>query len=168
MNHLNVIKFFQEVANRWNEENKCDFCWTFGAPLSLAGMNSSVQAQDSVCCNHLFVTDYEVSPGYSKHDLTQQINRKWCDHIFTLYVVQQANLGFNVYNEQIGHPIDESLWKTKLEPLLDCLGCGNEFDLCEMGYQFEIFKWNMKTIIYKEDANYTGWRILGIFRQYTQ
>lgn len=163
---MNVIQFFQQVSTEWNEEQKCNSCWTFGAPLSISGMSGSTQENDSVCCNHLFITEYEISNGYKKNDLTQQINTEWCDHIFTLFVVKKADLGINVYNEQTGHPIDESLWKTILEPLLNCLGCGKEFDLCEMGYEFEIFKWNMKATIYKEDQNYTGWRILGIFRQY--
>lgn len=165
---MNAILFFQQLAEKWNTEKKCNTCWTFGAPLSEKNMNSQESPEDMTCCNHLYITEYETSSGYTKDSNTQLVNRAWCDHIFTLYVVKHSELGINTYNEQAGHPIDESLWKTILEPLQNCLGNGNEFDLCEMGYEFEIFKWNMKVVRLHQDNNYTGWRILGIFRQYTQ
>lgn len=158
---MNIIKFFKELATKWNTESKCTSCWTYGSPFS-------APTQPSPACNHLFVTDYEVIPGYIKNDQTQQINRHWSDHHFTLYVVKPSNAGFNVYHEQEDHPIDESLWQNTLEPLLNCLGNGNEFELCEMGYDFDILTWNMKAIIYKENANYAGWKITGAFRQYAQ
>lgn len=164
---MNVILFFEQLVDKWNAEQKCNSCWTFGAPLSEKNMNNQ-QAEDyEVCCNHLYITEYETSSGYTKNERTQMVNRTWCDHIFTLYVVKQSDLGINTYNEQTEHSIDESLWKTILEPLQNCLGCGNELELCEMGYEFEIFKWNMKVVRLQGDSNHTGWRILGIFRQYT-
>ena len=168
MKALNIITFFQELADKWTEDNKCGFCWAFGAPLSLPSMNSSVSSEENKCCTHLYVTQYKTSSSYEKSQSTGRINRKWCDHIFTLYVVQNTNLGLNTYNEQLGHPIDESLWKTIIEPLQECIGCGNEFDLCEMGYEFDMFKWEMEVVKQEQDQNYTGWKVLGIFRQFTQ
>lgn len=165
---MNAILFFEQLAEKWNAELKCNSCWTFGAPLSEKNMNSQDAPEDMTCCNHLYVTDYETSSGYLKDTQTELVNRTWCDHIFTLYVVKHSTIGINTYNEQTGHPIDESLWRKILEPLQNCLGNGNEFNLCEMGYEFEIFKWNMKVVRLIQDNNYTGWRILGIFRQYTQ
>lgn len=164
---MNVINFFQELSNRWNEINKCDYCWTFGAPLGEAGMNSSVSKDDEKCCVHLFVTYYKTSSGYSKNQKTGQSNREWCDHIFTLYAVKHSDISLNIYNEQPFHPIEESLWKTHLEPLQNCLGCGKELELCELGYNFEIFKWDMEIVKKYEDSNFTGWKINGIFRQYS-
>ncbi|MGL5233831.1 MAG: hypothetical protein ACRC8Z_03615, partial [Empedobacter falsenii] len=63
-------------------------------------------------------------------------------------------------------PIEDSIWKTVIEPLQNCLGCGNELDLCELGYDFEITKWDMEIVKKYEDSNYAGWKINGIFRQY--
>ncbi|RMZ60058.1 hypothetical protein D1632_10745 [Chryseobacterium nematophagum] len=163
---MDVITFFEDLTIRWNTEEKCGFCWSFGAPLSESGMNATVKSETDLCCTHLFITEYEISSGQEKNPITKEINKSWCDHIFTLYVVQQSNLGINTYNEQIGFPINQSLWKTILQPLQHCLGCGKEFELCEMGYSFEILSWKMKKVHLKDDYNYTGWRILGVFRQY--
>lgn len=164
---MDVITFFDDLTEKWNAEENCGSCWSFGAPLSEAGMNATEKPDTEVCCTHLIITDYETSSSYTKNDKTGLKNREWCDHIFTLYAVRQSNLGINMYNEQDGHPISESLWETILKPIQSCLGCGNELELCEMGYDFEIFSWKMKATKYLHDQNYTGWRILGIFRQYT-
>lgn len=164
---MDIVTFFEDLIELWNTEKKCDSCWAFSAPLSEDGMNATVKSDIDKCCTHFFITEYETSSGDTENPDTGEIIKSWCDHIFTLYVVKHASLGVNTYNEQPEHPISESLWATILRPIQNCLGCGKQFDLCELGYDFKIPKWNMKAIKLKEDHNYTGWRILGIFRQYT-
>lgn len=161
-----IIDFFETLIEKWNNEQKCGFCWEFSAPLSESGMNK--HQSENPCCVHAFITDYATQSGYTKDRLTNLANREWCDHNFVLYVVMQSNLGINVYNEISNHSIDAGLWKSILKPIQNCLGCGNELELCEMGYNFEITKWTMQTVLLKEDENYTGWKISGTFRQYHQ
>lgn len=161
---MNIVKFFQDLANRWDAEQKCGFCWAFSAPLSESGMNST--AVNTPCCTHLFLTYIRNAHGYKNSPQTGLKSLEWCDVSFTLYAVQNTNLGINTYNETPNHPISESLWSTILEPLNNCLGCGNEINLCEMGYPFEIIKWDMETAIYHHDNNYTGWKINATFRTY--
>ena len=167
---MNIVQFFKNVSDVWNEENKCGFCWNFSAPLSESSMNEYTPTNDKKCCVNLFITNYTTSNGY-KLAQAPGINigatsLDWCDHIFTLYVVKNAEIGLNTYNEQPNHDVEESLWSTILDPLQNCLGCGNEIDLCDFGNDFEIIKWNMEAVKYKDDSNYTGWKIMGIFRQY--
>lgn len=161
---MNVIDFFKTVAEKWNTENRCGFCWTFGAPLSEFGMNESRLTFSDQCCVQMFVTEYETDTTYQFSELNLP-NKKFCDHIFSIYVVQPSNLGINTFNEIKGHDISESLWETILKPIQNCIGCGNEFDLCELGYDFNIIRWKMSVVKFKEDQNYTGWRIMGIFRE---
>lgn len=161
---MNLVKFFQELSDRWTQEKKCGFCWSFSAPLSESGMNTAINKE--ICCVHLFLTQIENIHGYKINDLTGLKSLEWCDFNFVLYAVKDSNIGINVYDEIPNHPIDESLWKTILEPLNNCLGCGNELDLCELGYDFEIIKWQMQTSILEMDNNYTGWKIFGTFRHY--
>ncbi|MDV4026519.1 hypothetical protein CMT52_19515 [Elizabethkingia anophelis] len=163
---MNIVQFFKDASEKWDLENKCGFCWTFGAPLSESGMNASEPKDEDKCCVHLFITHYKTSSSYTKNPNTGLKNREWCDHLFVMYAVQHSDIGTNIYNEQPFYPIDESLWKTKVEPIQNCLGCGNELDLCELGYEFEILKWEMEVVTKYEDMNYSGWKIAGIFRQY--
>lgn len=164
---MNIVAFFQELVDKWNAEQKCGFCWSFSAPLSNSGMNMSLAKDGECCCVHLFLTYIGTDYGYKTAN-TGVKNLEWNDTFFTLYVVKQTNLGVNVYNEIPNHPIDESLWESILEPLENCLGCGNELELCEMGYPFEIMKWRKETVILEHDDNYTGWKINGTFRTYKQ
>ncbi|RMZ58973.1 hypothetical protein D1632_15520 [Chryseobacterium nematophagum] len=163
---MNIVSFFKQVVERYNDESKCGFCWAFKAPLSESGLSRAQLREEDECCLQLFITDYETDTGYRMNEKTGLSHRKYCDHSFTLYVVKPSDIGLNVYNEIPGHPINESLWETILAPIQNCIGCGNEFDLCEMGYSFDILRWKMKTVQFKEDHNYTGWRILGVFRQF--
>ncbi|PIF44310.1 hypothetical protein CLU96_1251 [Chryseobacterium sp. 52] len=164
--NLNIIDFFEQVAEQWDADNKCGECWIFGAPLSTAGINSTVVERDRACCVHIFVTNYELSYGSTVNPNTGLPNNEWYDHIFTVYFVKQENLGTNVYSEQMGHPIDQSLWSKTLKPILNCIWDGNQYDLCAMGYDFNILKWNVSTSILKESSNYTGWKVTGVFRQF--
>lgn len=162
---MNIVSFFQELSDRWNSEHKCGFCWSFSAPLSNSGMNMIVAKDSECCCVHLFLTHIRTNYGY-KNAPTGLQTIEWSDTHFTLYTVVQSSLGVNMYNEIPNHAIDESLWKNILEPLENCLRCGNELDLCEMGYHFEITKWDKETVILQGDNNYTGWKINGTFRNY--
>lgn len=160
---MNIIDFFQNLANRWNEENKCGFCWKFSAPHSESAMNTA--RTEDPCCVHLFLTYRRNIRGYSQNPRVNYLTKaEYCDYYFTLYAVKQSEIGLNVYSEMPEHAIDESLSKTILEPLENCLACGAEIDLCESGYT--MLKWDMETTTLHLDSNYTGWKITGAFRKY--
>lgn len=163
---MDVIKFFEDVETKFNAEQKCGECWVFKAPMSESGMNATKLAKDEICCIKMFMTAYSYSSGYVRNNATGLQRTGYCDYIFTLHVVKEHELGINVYEEQPGHDIDESIWRTVLRPIEQCLGCGHEFDLCALGYDFDIIKWNMVPVIFAGDNNYVGWRIDAIFREY--
>ena len=163
---MNIDKFFRDVVQQFNDTNKCGRCWAFFSPLSESGMNATKLEDDEVCCTKIFMTYYKYSSGYARNQNTGLQKTGFCDYIFTLYVVEETELGQNVDKEQPGHDIMESLKNKILIPLEECLGCGNEFDLCELDYDFDIFKWDMEAVILKGDNNYTGWKVNAIFREY--
>lgn len=161
---MNIVKFFQDLADRWNADQKCGFCWSFSAPLSEDRMNATIK--DEACCVHLFLTDMEDICDSKEGSASYLNSLEWFDVNFTIYAVQPTNLGINTYNEIPNHSTDESLWDTIIQPLRNCLSCGNEIDLCDLGYDFKIKKWRAKPILLHHDSNYTGLRINGTFRQY--
>lgn len=162
---MDIVQFFQDLVDNYNADLKCGFCWQFGAPLSESGMNKQQIEQDSACCAHLFLTDYVERAEYRFNTSTGLNNYEACLLDFTIYVgVQREDIGQNVYNEIAGHPLDQGLWAEVFNPLKDCLGCGRELYLCELGYDFDITKWNMRKVQFKDDKNFTGWKIDGTFR----
>lgn len=162
---MDIVQFFTELFAKYDKEAKCGFCWKFGAPLSLEGLNKSITPQEDVCCMQAYLTEYEQRTEYQYNGQTGLNNYQACIHDFTLYVGTQVDdIGTNVHTEIPEHPISESLWATIFKPLLDCLGCGKELYLCELGYDFDITKWQMKKVQFLGDKNFTGWMIKGTFR----
>lgn len=162
---LDLVAFFTDLAALWTEQGKCDSCWSFGAPLSEAGMNRQQPETGEECCIHLILTNYRMGSAYRYSPQTEQQNYKSCDHHFILYaVMQRSDIGQNVFNEISGHPITESLWAESLSKIAGCLGCGRELELCELGYDFDILSWSMESVLLKGDQNWTGWKITGSFR----
>ena len=164
---MDLVQFFRDLAAKYDSLNKCGFCWEFGAPMSESVMNKQIQEdQDRACCAMIFITDYQVGSEYRYNGQTGLQNYEACAHRFTIYVGQQVeDLGQNVYNEIPGHAITDGLWAKVFKPLLDCLGCGKELYLCELGYDFDIIKWEMQKVQFKGDRNFTGWQIKGTFRE---
>ena len=160
-----IIDFFKALAAKYNDEQKCGFCWEFGAPLSESAMNNQQAVEGRQCCVNLFVADYKISSIYSVNNNTGLTTTEDCDHRFIVYVGQQReDIGQNVYNEIEGHEITSSLWAEVYKPLMDCLGCDRALYECELGFDFRVTAWDMETVKFKEDRNFTGWKITGRFR----
>lgn len=162
---LDLVSFFKDLAELWTAQEKCGSCWSFGAPLTEAGANKQQPADGQECCIHLILTNYRLISGYRYSPETSLQNYESCDHSFTLYaVMQRSDIGQNVFNEIAGHPISSSLWAEVQSKISGCLGCGRELSLCELGYDFDIVSWMMESVFFKEDQNWTGWKITGTFR----
>ena len=160
-----IIDFFKALAAKYNDEQKCGFCWEFGAPLSESAMNNQQAVEGRQCCVNLFVADYKISSIYSVNNNTGLTTTEDCDHRFIVYVGQQReDIGQNVYNEIEGHEITSSLWAEVYKPLMDCLGCDRALYECELGFDFRVTAWDMETVKFKDDRNFTGWKITGRFR----
>lgn len=162
---MDIVSFFKKLVDHYNTEQKCGFCWGYGAPLSESGMNKQELTEQDVCCMNIFLSDVEYRSEFRFSPSTQLPNYEGCFINFTLYVGRQIeDIGLNSFNEIPDHPVEESLWETVWKPLQDCFGCGRELDLCELGYNFDITKWDMKLVKFKDDKNFTGWRVQGTFR----
>lgn len=162
---MDIVAFFKDLVDHYNNLEKCGFCWSFGAPLSESALNKQQLRDEEVCCMNIFLSDVKYRSEIRYNTNTGLQNYEACNITFTLYVGRQTeDLGLNSYNEINDHPITESLWETIWKPLQDCFGCGRELDLCELGWDFDITKWDMSMVKFKEDINLTGWRIDGAFR----
>lgn len=160
-----LVDYFKALAAKYNSENKCGFCWEFGAPLSESALNKQLPVNERQCCANMFLTEYSFSSYFKYSDVTHLNNYEACDHRFKLYVVvQKEDIGQNTYNEIPDHPVTESLWTEVYKPLLECMGCDKALYQCELGYDFDILSWDMDMVKFKEDRNLTGWVIKGRVR----
>jgi hypothetical protein len=155
---MNIITFFEKQVEKWNDDNKCGYCWHFEAPLRLSDLNESVQKTEE-CCVRVFLTDYSfsITPQYSPI-FGRSAGLPTKRHSFTIYYLLNDRIDINVYSEQKGHLLNESKWKQIIEPLLDC---DMSLDICEL---FEnILEWSIsraEIVIDFQDQNYTGLKII--------
>ena len=168
---MDVVNFFKQQVDKWNAEEKCGFCWEFGAPQTIAGINEYVVETDvEECCPVLvFVTDRSYRKNKVYNQITGLLQDKdyTIDYTFTLHTLVMDRIDTNVYNEQKGHPISESKEETILRPLEVCLCGDTPFDFCELICKdIKIINWNAITRINWLDNNYTGWSITMTLRDY--
>lgn len=164
---IDIVNFWKQQTDIWSEENKCGLCWSFGAPLVNSQINV-VQTED--CCVNVFLTDIKFREVITRLQQSNLVTRKTCVWTFSLWCLVQTDLGINNYNEIKNHPIEESKWNTIFKPLIDCLGCDNILDTCEiLGVTNVNVDMNTDaTLVHNYlDNNYNGWRINYQFTQIT-
>ena len=162
---MDIVKFWKDQTELWNEQNKCDLCWEFSAPLVASQINI---VQNETCCVNVFLTDIKFREVKQRNTVSGLVTSKLCVWSFSLYALSKSPLGVNNYNEKKWHPIEESKWETIFKPLIDCLGCDNILDTCEL---LGVTNVNMDmngdaTLIHNYlDENYNGWKINYQFTQ---
>lgn len=161
---MTPIDYIKSQIELWNAANKCGFCWSFYAPLSESGMNATKVNKDDVCCVHVFVIDWikGIKPGYINDSNLSTVDYE--DTTLTVKFVVNTNLGINVFNEQEGHPIEESHYEKILKPLDECLEGGIAFNFCYS--PFRLMSCIMRKTLLTGDQNYTGWFATIQIREY--
>lgn len=164
---MDIVNFWKEQVNIWNEQNKCGLCWEFSAPLVNSQINT-VQ-KEAPCCVQVFITDITFNETLVRNSVTGLTTSKTCIDRFTLWALIESPLGVNNYNEIKGHPIDESKWSEIYLPLKECLGCENILDTCEILNQTNVnVDLTNATLVHNYlDQSYSGWRIQYTFTQVT-
>ena len=172
---MDIVKFWKEQTELWNTQNKCGLCWEFSAPLVASQINIVQEEPDEEeenedCCVHVFLTDIKFREVVTRHPVTNQTTKKTCVWTFSLWVLKKENLGVNNYNEIKGYPIEESKWETIFKPLIDCLGCDNILDTCELLGVTNVnvdMNGDAQLIHNYLDENYNGWKINYTFSEIT-
>lgn len=157
---MDIVKFFADQVDKWNIEEKCGFCWNFGAPLVQSEIEKQQLPPDKPCCMNLFLTNIRFSDRVTRNPVTNLVVSSWCDWNFTLWVITPEPLGTNNYNEILGHPVEESKWVKIFQPIQECLGCGSLMDFCTLlGYDVNINSRNGEIVHNYGGQSYNGWRI---------
>lgn len=163
---MDIVKLWQDIADKYNQDNKCGFCWTFGAPLTNSGVDQTQATENNKCCAKLFLTDIGFESGFEE-DFNKVSVNKFCDYYFNLWVVLPSSLGVNNHNEIPNHEISDSNWEKIYKPLFNCFGCDFDANFCaDFGVNVLIKKWRLFQVVKYGDANYSGFKVQAIFRIY--
>lgn len=156
---MNIVQYFKDKVDLYNQEQRCGFCYEFSAPL-FENKSNEYQQQNDECCVKVFITNLRLRSLFDNSTdkiLGYSLSNK-CAYSFDLYFLKSSRMDINNYNEISGHPIEESKWNTIFEPLLNCFGCiVNECtDIDNLqGYT----KWETVLVNNYLDQNYDGIKI---------
>lgn len=161
---MDIVKFWKDQVNLWNENDKCGLCFEFSAPLVQSQAN--INQTETPCCVQVWITDIGFKENIVRAP-SGLITSKTCVDTFTLWVAKESPLGINNYNEIKGHPIEESKWSEIFLPIKECLGCDNILDTCEILGQTNVnVDLTSATMIHNYlDKVYNGWKINYTFTQ---
>lgn len=156
---LDIVKFIHDMVEQWNDEEKCDLCWAFTAPMRDSDLNEyQFRDESGACCVLVAVTDYRFATN-RRYASSSLVREKFTSHDFRLNFLVRDEIGKNVYNEIKNHELRESKWATILKPIYDCISVDEVLDFCEtLGYNVDINSWRGSMKIDWLD-NYTGWSI---------
>jgi len=161
---MDIVKFWKDQVDLWNESDKCGLCFEFSAPLVQSQSNTN-QTEDP-CCVQVWITDIGFRENIVRAT-SGLITSHTCIDTFTLWVAKQSPLGVNNYNEIKGRPIEESKWEEIFLPIKECLSCDNILDTCEILGQTNVnVDLTNATMVHNYlDNVYNGWRIQYTFTQ---
>jgi hypothetical protein len=154
---INIVNFWKQQTDKWNEDNKCGLCFEFSAPL----VNSQINiVQSESCCVNIFLTDikFRTDETFAPSGF---VNSKKCIWTFSVHALIDSPLGVNNYNEIKNHAIEESKWNTIFLPLAQCLACDNILHFCDiLGKKLDVRQLGDAQLIHNYlDSNYNGWKI---------
>lgn len=149
------VKFWEEIINSFNDQEKCNFCWNFYAPLTEVDLNLVDTKND--CCVHVFFVwnrggnDFSVAPNWNANFGIYENPSETFN--YNVYFLIKSPVGINNYNEKSGHLVSESRYNTIFKPLRDCINFSIFNDLC---LDFGVTEFSGRNIYDYQDEMYFG------------
>lgn len=155
---MKLIDFLEKQVQKWNDQNKCNQCFEFYAPLTEEALNKQ-QIKDC-CINVMLTRDRGQAFGVEKtyNNLTGTLSEQWEFKNFTLFFIVPQGINVNNHTEILGHTTDLSKSKV-LEDLESCI-IDMELDFCEfLNKDWQLTQWSAQQLLNYRDNNYTGYRV---------
>lgn len=139
---MNLLKELEVIFNKYNEENKCGFCWNFTGDLR-SDYNNLMTAEN--CCVQICIDE-----GFTlrKNEYSQWI------YDFTLIIGIPSELSNIMYKEVDGCNVCNSKWEKYIYPLINCFRDG----FYDCNYRLDIVG-NITHFINLYDVNLDGIKI---------
>lgn len=152
---MNVIKFWSDLIEQYDDDERCGFCWKFYAPLTEIDLNLVKKSIDD-CCVNVFITrdkgvDFDSQITYN-NGLPEVREREMYD----VWFLVKSKVGLNNYNEMPDHDVEESRHNTILQPLRECITFEILRELC---LDYEVNQWSGKYVYDYQDSIYYGIKI---------
>lgn len=146
----------KQLFDSWNVDSKCGKCWKYVRTFNdyVAGTtNTFTPLKDGdECCTYVFLEGMETKSVKKDTDYRGMV-LQYCDYFLHFKIVEQSD--FQIQKGDEFH-CNDGLFDRHVKPLIDCLGCDFESNLCEIDNSIEIFGEQTKPIFSFGDMNWAG------------
>lgn len=152
-----INQILKNLFEKWNTDQKCGKCWVFVKTFNdhINGItNLYSPKEDDKCCTHIFLEGLTIKSNKKINDITGIATVTHCDYYLHFKIVEQSDFQMQKGDEL---KYDESIYSKHVEPLMECISCNFEDDVCGM---FEgtgvVFNEETKPYFSGGDANWAG------------
>lgn len=159
---MSLHSYIERQINKFNEENKCGFCWEFYAPLTEDAMNKQQLKNNENCsCVHVMMTRDNMTAFGNDYRYNERLgqNAEIFEYKnFKLFFLKRQGMDVNNHIEILDNDTSKSKINF-LEELEDCIS-QFYFDFCdEFDKNWVMQRWQGTQLINYLDNNYTGYRV---------
>lgn len=145
---MDLDRFFTNLIKKWNEEKKCDSCWTWHGFTTLQGINNGVDGKQGDCCIKVFATNESFLSVNTYNADNPYPTKQECVESLSVWFLFEGAIELNCNDEE------------QLRKMKECLACDLNLEMCEtMGFVFKIDQWRGESYRMYTDNNYWGWRV---------
>ena len=150
---INTI--LKNLFDKWNADSKCGKKWKFVKTFNdnVKGVTNLYSPDsDNKYSTHIFLEGLTIKP-YKKDTATGFV-REYCDYFLHFKIVEHSDYQKSKADES---GCADNIFDSVIEPLMDCVSCDFESDLCSLlTNNAAIFNETTKPIFSKGDYNWAG------------
>ena len=151
-------EILNNLFEQWNDDEKCGYCWKLVRTLddhTQGTTNIYKPVTDDLCCIHAFLKGFTQTNSKEINNTYGTTEIKYCDYKLHFYIAKQTEFT-KAKADELG--CDESIYNDVIKPLMDCLDCELESDLCRVSEGQTVITLNesAKPLFSFGDENWAG------------
>lgn len=153
-----IDNIIQNLFDAWDDNEKCGYCWKLVRTLDdhIQGTTNIYKpVTDDLCCVHAFLKGINYSNGKEVNNVFGYSTIQYCDYKLHFYIAKQTKFN-GAKADELG--CDDNIYNDVIKPLMDCLECEFETDLCEIaeGETVTTLNESYKPLFSFGDENWAG------------
>jgi hypothetical protein len=153
-----INDILKNLFEKWNTEQKCGKCWVYVPTFNDAikgNTNLYKPTKETICCTHVFLEGLSIKTNKEINNFTGMATVTYCDYSLHFKIVEKSDFQMQKGSEL---KCGDSIFEKHVAPLIDCLSCNFEDDVCALfeGGTGIVFNEETKPYFSFGDENWAG------------